>query len=169
MSKTRSLVSLCTVLLATLPLISSAPRIADPAPEENPFAWLAGHWVGEGLGGVAEEIWAPSRGGAMMGMFRSVTGEKTGFYELMTIQQGKSGWEMRLRHFHADLRAWEEKDEPLVWPVSDMDGSSAAFGPVTYERDGADGLRVFVELEEGKEPVELRFERSKSEAIAAAK
>ena len=36
------------------------------------FAWLAGYWRGEGLGGVCEEIWSEPLAGSMIGLFRLV-------------------------------------------------------------------------------------------------
>ena len=47
-------------------LIALPARAADP---KNPFAWLVGTWVGEGLGGVVEETWLPMRAGSMFHRF----------------------------------------------------------------------------------------------------
>ena len=55
---------------------SPAATIAD-------MAWLAGHWIGGGLGGLTEEVWSPPRNGVMMGMFRLVRDGKPIFYELL--------------------------------------------------------------------------------------
>ena len=95
----------------------------------------------------------------MMCMFRAMKQDRTNFYELVTVQEGREGWEMRLRHFHPDLVAWEEKGDPLVWPMTHADESSASFGPVTYELVSRNKLEVFVELEEASEPAKLVFER----------
>ena len=89
------------------------------------------------------------RGGAMLGVFRLVVGERVRLYELVTIQRGADGFEMRLKHFEPDLASWEEKEECLVWPHLPLEGTSARFGPVLYERDG-DTLRSFVEVGEGE-------------------
>lgn len=67
-----------------------APAGACPAATLEDFRWLVGHWTGTGLGGVSEEVWAEPAGGAMMGMYRLVTGGKVIFYEFMNLA-GRTG------------------------------------------------------------------------------
>lgn len=38
-------------------------------------AWLAGHWVGTGLGGDCDETWLPATDNAMPGIFRYHRGD----------------------------------------------------------------------------------------------
>lgn len=66
----------CSVLAVALMLAIGlqepfhARRLGDkPSPPATLAAvgWLEGHWLGDGLGGVSEEIWSPPRGGVMMG------------------------------------------------------------------------------------------------------
>ncbi|RYY34034.1 MAG: hypothetical protein EOP59_16885, partial [Sphingomonadales bacterium] len=65
------------VLLAmATPAVAQDATIADAA-------WLAGRWVGEGLGGQVEESWSPAMGGQMAGHFTLVQDGKPVFYELM--------------------------------------------------------------------------------------
>jgi len=172
LQKTSTLLALLTASIAAIPYLrGEAPAACEVSPlpaamvaetESHPLTFMTGHWIGEGLGGVVEEVWTAPRAGVMMAMFRSITKGRTAFYELVTVQEGRDGWEMRLRHFHSDLVAWEEKTKPLVWPMSHSDESSAVFGPVTYELDGPDKLVAYVELDEGKEPAVLRFSRADS-------
>ena len=49
-------VTLAVGLAAMISSPSAAATIADAA-------WLEGRWVGEGLGGQAEEVWSPAAGG----------------------------------------------------------------------------------------------------------
>jgi len=140
--------------------VSTSPQPSPPA--AHPCAWLEGRWVGAGLGGEVEETWLAPRGGAMVGVFRMASEERVSFYELMTIEEGPDGPQMRLKHFHADLRGWEERDESLVWPYESLGDRAARFGPVTYDlvKDGV--LRATVEIEQGGEVTteELRFRRA---------
>ena len=111
--------------------------------------WLSGHWVGEGLCGVVEEWWSAPGGGAMMGVFRLTSGEETEFYELFTISEEKGQWGMRLQHFHSVLKGWEENDEPLVWESTVLEEGKFGFGPVFYELEDEDTMRVAVETGNG--------------------
>ena len=74
-------------------------------------AWLAGRWVGEGLGGKVEETWAPAAGGQMVGHFQLVKAGKPVFYEIMLLDAGRAG-SARVKHFNPDFTAWEDK---AVW------------------------------------------------------
>ena len=76
-------------------------------------AWIKGHWKGEAFGGNAEEIWSEHAVGAMMGMFRLTSDGKTSFYELMVIREVNNSLILQLKHFHHDMKGWEEKDQTL--------------------------------------------------------
>ena len=58
-------------------------------PVERPQATLAdigilvGHWSGEFLGAMAEEVWLPPVAGSMLGVFRLYKDGQTLFYEIM--------------------------------------------------------------------------------------
>ena len=124
-------------------------RSADtPAPraQVEDMAWMTGHWMGEALGGTAEEIWSPPRGGAMMGMFRLVKDGRTAFYELMTIVPEDGSLVLRLKHFNADLTGWEEKEKTVDFPlVAVMDGGFH-FEGLSFRPDGEDHLRVHLAM-----------------------
>ena len=109
-------------------------------------AWLVGQWRGEGLGGVAEEVWSPASGGAMMGMFRIVRGGKVWFYELMSIAETDGSLTLRLKHFHPDMKGWEEKDEVREFRLVRADEKGAWFDGMTLLRDGAGRLVATVAI-----------------------
>lgn len=148
------------------PAPASAPASAEAAPRASlaDFAWLAGRWLGEGLGGIAEEVWLPESGGAMLGTFRSIQGGKVSFYEILTLAANPSGQlELRLKHFHPDLKGWEERDQVQVWALSQVEGEAFAFGPIVFRREGAESLvvTVIMRLEDGSRKGEVfRFRRA---------
>ncbi|MCR9247609.1 MAG: DUF6265 family protein [bacterium] len=148
--KATSLVPLAiAALLATLTLCTGCATSGDrPTEPTLPCAWLTGHWVGEGFGGESEEVWLPARDGTLSGIFRLVVSGKVRFYELFTIAEIDGELQMKLKHFHADLRGWEERDEVLTWPGTDLGPSSVTFGPVRYELLAPDRLRASVTVEE---------------------
>jgi hypothetical protein len=109
-----ALLALASLAFAAAP--AAAQRIEDAA-------WLAGRWVGEGLGGTVEETWAPAAGGQMVGHFQLVKGGKPVFYELMLLDSQAGGLRLRVKHFNPDFTAWEDK---AGWH---------SFEPVAAEKD----------------------------------
>jgi hypothetical protein len=93
-----------------LPLVMTAACLsaqdAKPAATLKDVAWLEGKWTGTGLGGQAEDLWSSPASSAMPGIFRLVKEGKIVFYELMTMVEVEGSLELRLKHFHADLKGW---------------------------------------------------------------
>jgi uncharacterized protein DUF6265 len=106
--------------LFALALVFATPATAQSIGDA---AWLAGRWVGEGLGGKVEETWAPAAGGQMVGHFQLVKEGKPVFYELMLLDARPDGLRLRVKHFNPDFSAWEDK---AVWH---------SFEPVAVEPD----------------------------------
>ena len=141
------------------------------AAELEDLAWIAGHWQGELGESVIEEVWAEPAGGTMMGMFRLVKGTKTAFYEFMAIEQTPDGLQLRLRHFHPGLLAWEEKDTPMVFRLERHADGEAVFTRtdepkperLIYRKEGPGGLVIVLEKErEGKKTrQEFRYRRAR--------
>jgi|SRR5262245_12355557 len=100
-----SLLVACVVCLST--------RGAEPtAYKIDSVSWLAGKWqsdAGERL--ACEEHWSDPAGGAMVGMFRMLAGQRPSLYELLLIEEDAEGVWMRLRHFHPQMVAREQ--EPI--------------------------------------------------------
>lgn len=133
-------------LLALWPFGLAAAPDSVPAAGIEAVAWLAGHWRGSGAGGVAEEIWAPPRDGAMMGVFRQDGPEGPVFYEILLIREEGDSLILRLKHFHADLRGWEEKDERLEWPLAFLGEREAVFGPARFHSPDPTRLQITVTM-----------------------
>jgi len=111
-------------LIWALASVSAAFAQAPPAEIEavstlDQAAWLAGRWVGTGMGGEVEEVWSPASGGQMIGHFRYTKEGKPGFYEIMMLDLTETGIRMRVKHFNPDFTAWEDKAEWVEFePVS---------------------------------------------------
>src|SRR5688500_20144863 len=82
-----------------------------PAATLADMKWLEGRWIGEAFGGKTEEFWSAAEGGAMVGWFRLINKGKPVFYEILTEAEHEGSLVIRLKHFHADLKGWEEKNE----------------------------------------------------------
>jgi len=124
---------------------------AETAAEEEPgaepsiedFAWLVGQWQGEALGGVAEEVWLAPAGGAMSGMFRTVSDGAIDFYELFTIAEPEL--DLRLKHFGADLVGWEAQEEVVTFPFVRVSPAEAVFEGLVFRRIAEDRIQAVVE------------------------
>lgn len=119
-----------------------------PAARIGELGWLRGEWVGHGLGGDALEVWSGDANGAMVGHFRSSGTDGVRFYELMTLVEVQGSLVMRLKHFNADLKGWEEKDKTVDFPLARLKDRTAYFEGLTYRREG-DTLTVHVALSDG--------------------
>lgn len=147
-------IALLLALLAASPLAAQRPQtentltrdpaIAPPAAQLADIAWLAGHWVGEGLGGQVEEIWSPPAAGSMMGVFRLMQGDSVAFYEIMTVQPHEGSLAMVLKHFNRDLTGWEERDQVVTFPLLRVTPDAAFFDGLTVRHPAPDRLDIYV-------------------------
>lgn len=128
----------------TLSYVEGAPR---PKAAIRAMAWLAGHWQGPALGGISEEFWSDPAGGAMMGMYRSVKDGKVVFYELLTIVEDAGSLVLKLKHFHPDLKGWEERDEVREFPLVKLSDREIFFEGMTFRRGGKNSMTIFVRFE----------------------
>lgn len=132
---------------------------ARPRASIADVAWLAGRWVGEGLGARAEVIWLPPAGGAMAGVFRLVPNGEVEFYELVTILEEDGSLTQRLKHFGPDLVGWEEKDESVTFLLLRREEDTLWFDGLTVRRVGERRMRIWVALQsEGEAVREALFE-----------
>jgi hypothetical protein len=150
--------SLLLVLL--LPLLSAAQEPSQPDPpaavETKPkreaaiedFAWLAGHWRGEGFGGVCEEVWSAPLAGTMMGTFRLVRDDEVQFYEILLLGRDERGFSLRVKHFSKEFVAWEEKADAIRFDLESVGDSSALFESLRMNRSG-DDLAIEILMERG--------------------
>lgn len=84
---------------------------SSPKAQLKDISWITGHWKGTAFGGDFEEVWLPAMGNSAMGTFKLVVDGKVNFYEMLTIVEENETLTYRLKHFHGDLKGWEEKDE----------------------------------------------------------
>jgi hypothetical protein len=141
-------------------LRAPAGSVGPPATLEA-MKWLVGQWKGTGLGGVSEEIWSEPAGGVMMGMYRLVVNGKPSFYEFIHLAEENGSLVMKLKHFNADLTAWEEKERFVTFRLVKLGANEAYFSGLTFRRS-VDRLQVFLALrdKEGKvREEEFRMER----------
>ena len=136
---------------------SPKAKIAD-------LAWLEGHWVGKGLDGITEEVWAPPLGNSMMGMFRVVKDGKIMFSELLFIVEEEGSLVLKIKHFDGDFKGWEEKDISQKFALVKTGPNEVYFEGLTYQKTDDHSLAAFVAMHNSKKEVkelEFRFSEAK--------
>jgi len=128
-----------------------SPDQKPPAATIADMAWYAGRWTGTGLGGFTEEIWSPPRDGTMMGMYRMIKDGKPIFYELLLIAEESGSLAIKLKHFHGDLRGWEDRDVSLRFPLVAKRDGRLYFDGMTFERVGNDRVKIYLAIENKKD------------------
>jgi hypothetical protein len=122
------------------------------------LAWIQGRWVGQGLGGTAEEMWAPPLGNSMMGSFRLVKDGKVAFHELCTLVEEQGSVVLKLKHFDANLKGWEEKDKSVDFPLVRCSPNEAWFDGLTFRKTNDGDLHAYVLVDKkGDEVKEVKF------------
>jgi len=145
------------LLLFGLPAAPSSPADSGRAlhaANSVDYAWLAGTWTGDGLGGISEEIWSePSADGTMFGMYRhSKEDGSVNFYELIVLDADG----MRLKHFTPRLVGWEPKEEHVSFDMVRLTPGKIEMESMTYELIAPDSLEVRLELHrDGKVSTEV--------------
>lgn len=136
------------------------PGEGTPRPRASisDVTWLAGRWVGEGLGAAVEEAWLPPAGGTMSGVFRLIRDGEVAFYELVTLAEVEGSLVLRLKHFGPMLQGWEARDESVSFPLVRRGDGVLWFDGLTIRRVGEDRMRIWVALEEEGEVREALFE-----------
>jgi hypothetical protein len=74
--KRRTLIVALLLGIATLPGQSS---------ETDTLSWMAGHWCLKDTGRTVEEYWMRPHGGTLLGLSRTLKGERTAEFEYMRI------------------------------------------------------------------------------------
>ena len=136
---------LAAILLAAHAALAQAPAApATPPPHAkiDQYAWLAGYWEGEGLGGKIEDIWMPPRDGVILGAFRLTKPDGKGFYELFAIEEWEGSLRFVVKHFHPNWVGWEEKDQALRMPLKRLTENGGEFGGLVFRREAPDVLVV---------------------------
>ena len=129
----------------------------SPKASLDEVAWIAGHWQGEAFGGLAEEIWSEPMGGSMMFVFRLVHNDQVSFYEVGHIREIDGSLILQLKHFHGNLKGWEEKDGTVDFKLVKMEENKVFFEGLTMEKVGENQMNVWVVIEQDNMSEEILF------------
>lgn len=142
------LLSLSLITGAQAPLEAGA---AQPPPriELSDLAWLEGCWTGTGFGQRVDECWMRTPGGRLTGMFQLLDGERQKFSEIFVLDHFDDGPALRLKHFHANLHGWEEKDDYMRFVLRETGPGFARFDGLHYRLDEQGRLLVELAMKSG--------------------
>ncbi|HBZ38311.1 MAG TPA: hypothetical protein DF712_08520 [Balneola sp.] len=136
-------------LIAFLLILNSSTKfdtyLAESLTQEfdiNDYTWLVGSWEGDGFGGTSEEIWSVPHNGTMMGMYRHIKNGELIFYEFLLLDE--SG--LRLKHFHPDLKGWEEKDETTFFKMIDYSSTKIEMKGLIFEKKSENQMEIRLKL-----------------------
>lgn len=136
LSGRRAFPLLFLLIMLAAPASAQSARVAAVEQAE----WLAGRWVGEGLGGTIEEVWSPPQGGQMVGHFALYRDGAPVFYELLLIDEQLGGVRMRVKHFNPDFTGWEDRGGWHSFEPVASGPQSLAFRGLTLRREGEELL-----------------------------
>lgn len=106
------------LLAAGLALLLMAQ--AGPSARVADLGWMSGRWETEAANGRwVEESWSDARGGVMLGVSRTVSGERLREFEFLRIQLGEDGVPAYL--------AQPGGQSPVAFRLSAHDATSATF------------------------------------------
>ena len=133
----------------------------SPKADLSAVAWIAGHWRGDALGGVVEEIWTPPLGGSMMAAFKLAVNDKVKFYELETIMEEGDTLILKLKHFSSELHGWEKKEETVDFKLVKVTDDKVYFDGMTFENVSNEDMNVYVLTGNEGEEKETKFDYRK--------
>lgn len=169
MTRTLRTLAAITLALAAIPAAAQQTRVlgeeTSPPASIEQLAWLAGSWVGTGMGAPVTETYSAPLGGRITGHF-VMADEKGGvsFTEIVDYVPLGDSIAYRVRHFGPDMKGWEDATGiPIVFPLVAVEGDRWYFDGMTLERTGPDQLTMWVRIsDEGKvEDVPFRFTRAR--------
>lgn len=121
-----------------------SPKIID-------FKWLSGNWVGDGFGGISQEVWTEPSVNSMVGVYKHYKDGKPTFYEFMNISENDGKISLRLKHFNPDMSGWEEKTDFVEFPFVSATQNKIEFKGLIYELIDNDTMIIHLKLNRGGE------------------
>jgi len=143
--------NICFKCYLVLSLLYSTESFAQSIKANiNQLNFLTGTWVQKTKLGEMEEIWGKPIGDNMASTFRYVKDGKVKFYEFVVIEQTDSVPVMKIRHFNRGSIGWEDKENPLLMPLTKLTNNEVEFislsGIVrlTYKRVDPNNMQVIL-------------------------
>lgn len=117
-----------------------------PAASLEDVSWLVGSWSGEAFGNTFEEVWNPPSAGSMVGMWKLLNEDQVVFYELMLLVEEEGSLSLKVKHFHGDFTAWEEKADYVRFRLVKLDENAVHFSGLSFHRINKDEIHAFIAM-----------------------
>lgn len=145
---------LSVFLFANLP--AQTPTISD-------LSWISGDWqTAPGGRAQIEEHWTSVAGGSMLGMSRTVAGEKTAEFEYLRIEQRADGVyyvaHPKARCPGTDFKLTKASATEVVFENPQHDFPKR----IIYRKTGTDSLTASIDGGEGTKAMSFPYRRMKS-------
>ncbi len=144
---TKVIVALCLLVGVSYSPFSEIETNETKRFDIKDYEWLVGSWIGDGFGGISEESWAPPVDGTMMGMYRHHKDGKITFYEFLLLDD--TG--MRLKHFHPDLTAWEDKEDMVHFEMISFSKTKLEMKGLVFELKSPNEMEIRLQLTQNGE------------------
>lgn len=138
-------------------VLSADSSFLSPDLSLDSMAWLSGYWVGEAMGGTCEEIWSAPSNGSMVCAFKMSSEGQVNFYEIVILRQVEKTLTLQLKHFNAELIAWEEKEKTIDFKFIKQEKNTFYFDGISIQRIGDNRLNVYVNVGKKGEEKEVLF------------
>jgi hypothetical protein len=90
--RTFTIIAICAVILgAAVANTAGAGKESVADAKITDLAWLAGYWMSDKRGMLAEECWLPPEGGLMLGLHRDALEDGNIFFEYLRIMETGDG------------------------------------------------------------------------------
>tara|TARA_B110000503_G_C7118819_1_gene401518 strand:+ start:79 stop:555 length:477 start_codon:yes stop_codon:yes gene_type:complete len=121
--------------------------------------WLEGNWKGEAFNGIYKENWSKPFGESMVFNFKLVVKEKIVFYELGHIIEKDGTLLYQIKHFYANLKGWEEKDQSEDFRFIKKEANRMYFDNFTFEYVSENEVNLYAYFEDSKEEMVFNFNK----------
>jgi hypothetical protein len=138
----------------------------SPPASLDQLAWLAGSWVGTGMGGQVTETYSAPLGGRITGHFAMADGKGgIAFTEIVDYVPLGRSLAYRVRHFDPDMTGWEDETrKPVVFPLVAVEKDRWFFDGMTLERTGPDAMTMWVRIADGGASKDIPFRLTRARA-----
>ncbi len=126
--------ALMIIFLMSSCLPAASQSKTHPSATIADVSWMEGQWRCENSWGISEESWLKPEGGSMAGIYRMTSQGKPVFYEFVTIEEVGGSLVMRLKHFSGNMKAWEEKEVTVDFPLMEVKGDELVFDGSAYKK-----------------------------------
>jgi len=121
---------------------------ARPAATLEDVSWVVGSWSGEAFGNTFEQVWNPPSAASMVGMWKLLDGDKVVFYELLLLVEEEGSLSLKVKHFNADMTAWEDKEDYVRFRLVKFDENNVYFSGLSFQRIDENEIHAFIAMHE---------------------